>query len=427
MNKTQLPVKHAHIMKNNLLFFLIFFFFAPTISIGAGVHIMDVEFSFPAIDDPAKQLSGYRLYKEGKQVCETNDPSTSRIACEILTEDGTFNFTTTVRYSDGTESLPSPSFPFTIISVVPTDPEPSTDAQSCSTGAGNTTPVGAGVKAGAGDKMSATTLNSSNSPHPINIELGEISIDQNWLTVPFENTFSQPVVIAGPPTANGATPVLVRIRNISETGFEIRLQEKGSSNGEHIPETLSYMVIEKGTYTLDNGTKLEAGNFTGSSSYEQISLQQLYDFPPVILPQVITENGPDAVGGRIRNINQYSFEFKQQEIQETDDASTPETIGYIAWEPGKGEVSGLVYEIGMTAKGVTHEWTDLNFETKFQNLPFFIAAMQSCAGSDITTVRGQNLSQTTIQIKTEEGKSVDSEARQDEEVVGYLSIGAIGE
>jgi hypothetical protein len=53
--------------------------------------------------------------------------------------------------------------------------------------------------------------------------------------------------------------------------------------------------------------------------------------------------------------------------------------------------------------------------------------MQSCTGSDITTVRGQNLSQTTIQIKTDEGASEGSEARQDEEVVGYFSIGAAAE
>jgi hypothetical protein len=355
MNNSQLLARASQIMKNKLPFFLFLLLFVPTISSGTEIHTMDLEFSFTAPDDPARQLIGYRLYKEGKQVCDTNNPT--------------------------------------------------------------------------------TTLNSSNSAHPINIEIGEISIDQNWATVPFKNTFSLPVVIAGPPTANDAAQVLVRIRNISKTGFEIRLQEKDSPNGEHIPETISYMVIEKGTYTLDNGSKLEAGNFTGSNSYEQISLQLLYDFPPVILTQVITENGPDSVSGRIRNINQYSFEFKQQGIQETTDAPIPETIsetisetiGYIAWEPGKGEVSGLAYEIGTTAKRVTRNWFDLNFESKFQDLPFFIAAMQSYAGSDITTVRIQNLSQTTIQIKTEKGESEDSHAWQNEEAVGYFTIGAVAD
>jgi hypothetical protein len=355
MNNSQLLARASQIMKNKLLFFLFLLLFVPTISSGTEIHTMDLEFSFTAPDDPARQLIGYRLYKEGKQVCDTNNPT--------------------------------------------------------------------------------TTLNSSNSAHPINIEIGEISIDQNWATVPFKKTFSLPVVIAGPPTANDAAQVLVRIRNISKTGFEIRLQEKDSPNGEHIPETISYMVIEKGTYTLDNGSKLEAGNFTGSNSYEQISLQLLYDFPPVILTQVITENGPDSVSGRIRNINQYSFEFKQQGIQETTDAPIPETIsetisetiGYIAWEPGKGEVSGLAYEIGTTGKRVTRNWFDLNFESKFQDLPFFIAAMQSYAGSDITTVRIQNLSQTTIQIKTEKGESEDSHAWQNEEAVGYFTIGAVAD
>jgi hypothetical protein len=48
-----------------------------------------------------------------------------------------------------------------------------------------------------------------------------------------------------------------------------------------------------------------------------IHLQLLYDFPPVILIQIITENEPDAVSGIIRNINRYSFEFRPHGIEKT--------------------------------------------------------------------------------------------------------------
>ena len=258
----------------------------------------------------------------------------------------------------------------------------------------------------------------------INIEVGEVSIDTNWVTVAFENTFSHPVVIAGPPAANDTDPALVRIRNITKTGFEIRLQEWDYQDGNHAPETFSYIVIEKGVYTLDNGSRMEAGNFTGSRSFNRVSLQQLYDFTPVVLTQVATENETDAVTGRLRNINQYSFEYKLQEMEKTATAHAPETIGYIAWEPGKGEVSGLLYEIGMTTQSVSSSWFNLNFETKFTDLPFFIAGMQTFAGSDTATVRSQNMSTTTIQVKIEEEQSKDSEINHTKEVVGYFTIGA---
>jgi hypothetical protein len=147
----------------------------------------------------------------------------------------------------------------------------------------------------------------------------------------------------------------------------------------------------------------------------------------VVLTQVVTDNEADAVTGRIRNINQYSFEFKLQEMQETVNAHIPETIGYIAWEPGKGEVSGLLYEIGMTAKSVKQNWVDLTFETEFSDLPFFIAGMQTFAGSDVATTRSQNMSPTATQIKIEEEQSKDSEVRHNKEVVGYFTIGAATE
>ena len=616
---------------------------------GAKIRNLEVEFSFTDPNNPSKQLIGYKLYKEGQEVCVTNNPGTTRINCDLLTEDGTFYFNLTALYADNTESPQSPSFPFTIdsdtpvgpaplqavistpqaageipfnvsfsatdstgdivtyswdfgdgtnntgpnsshtysvsgtytaiLSVVDQDgavnqatktitaqpntssPEPPTAVISSSSaigdaplvvsfdGSSSTTPYspivsyswnfGDGSEAtgkttshsftaagtyhtqltvadsqGLSDTVSTPivvieivpneqptavitadapstdapltfSFNGSQSFDPdgsitqyswnfgdgttgsgqtalhtytsegsytvslevtdnagetsiasteivcdintIPIEVGELSIDNNWVTVTFETTFSQPVVIAGPPASTDAEPVLVRIRNINETSFEIRLQEWDYQDGTHTAETISYMVIEQGIYTLDNGSKIEAASFTGSSSYTSVSLQQTYDFTPVILTQVVTENEIDAVTGRINNINQYSFDFKLQEMETTKTAHIPETIGYIAWEPGKGEVSGLLYEAGMTAKSVKHRWYDLSFETEFPELPFFIAEMQTCAGGDTATVRSQNMTMTAIEVKIEEEQSRDSEVNHTKEVVGYFTIGATAE
>jgi PKD repeat protein len=561
---TEIHSRLVKIMKSRTLLLAFLLLLLPISSIGAENHTLSVEFSFTAPTTPAKQLLGYRLYKEGGQVCETNDPIASMASCNLLTEDGTFGFTLTARYSDGSESPHSPSFPFTVVTVPPPAPIPPMAVISSSTAAGNaplsvtfngtastatsasivsynwvfgdgaqatgetvshtfvtagtyntrltvvdsrgmsaeaSTPVVV-VKAlppnvkpiaiisasevsggepftysfdasqssdsdgsitqyywafgdgttGTGkivqhtysqadtytvtlqvtDDRRDTTVTSSeivctNPPPPnyINIEVAEVTVDHNWTTVAFENTFSHPVVVAGPPTVNENEPVLVRIRNVNDKGFEVRLQEWNYQNGRHAQETFSYMVIEKGIYTLDNGSKLEAGEFTGTSSFKQIALQQQYNVTPVILTQVGTVNESDAVTGRVRNIIKSSFEYKLQEMQRTATAHIPEIIGYIAWEPGKGEVSGLLYDIGMTAKSVTDSWFALNFKTQFPDLPFFVAGMQTCADDDTAAVRSNNLSQTATQIKIEEEKSKDTEVRHNREAVGYFSLGSL--
>ncbi len=104
MRLTEIHLMLVTIMKSRTLFFLLLLFLIPTISNGAATHTLNVEFSFTAPTSPTKQLLGYRLYKEGVQICETNAPSASVVTCDLLTEDGTFGFTLTARYSDGSES-----------------------------------------------------------------------------------------------------------------------------------------------------------------------------------------------------------------------------------------------------------------------------------------------------------------------------------
>ena len=278
-----------------------------------------------------------------------------------------------------------------------------------------------------GEMVTATTqitCNTTLPPSAFNIAVGEVSINQTWVKVLFENTFIQPIVVAGPPTSNEIEPVLVRIRNLDQKGFEVRLQEWAYQNGNHVAETFSYIVMEKGTFTLDNGTKVEAGTFTGSNKFQKISLQQQYNYTPVILSQIITENETDAVTGRILNASQTSFDYMLQEQEMNSTSHTSESVCYIAWEPGQGEFGNMVYEAGSTTNSITDAWKDITFQTTFPDLPFFIAGMQTTDSVDTAAVRTQNMSQTKTQIKIEEEKSKDSEVGHTSEVVGYLAVGA---
>lgn len=255
------------------------------------------------------------------------------------------------------------------------------------------------------------------------IEVGEVAISQNWTRVLFNHRFNQPVVIAGPPTTmNEKDPVLVRVRNIDQDGFEVRLQEWNYQDGSHIQETLSYMVMEKGVVTLSNGAKIEAGYFTGSNRFKTITLQQFYKIAPIILTQVTTETDPDAVTGRLWNITQGSFQYVLQEQQSTKTSHSPETVGYIAWEPGQGDLAGLHYEAGATASSVTHNWFNLNFQNEFPDMPFFVATMQTYNNGDTAALRAQGMSPAGVEIKFQEEQSKDTEVSHPAEAVSYLAI-----
>lgn len=255
-------------------------------------------------------------------------------------------------------------------------------------------------------------------------ELWEIQVDHNWTRFNFRQPFVDPVVVTGPPSVNESDPTTVRVRNIDPAGCEIRLQEWEYLDGVHAPETLTFLVMEKGAHIIDNGSKVEAGTFIGATSFKKIDLQNVYTNPPVILFQVITENERDAVAGRLRNITTSSFEHTMQERENTPTAHGNETIGYIAMEPGTGAMSDLPYEADFTAQTVTDSWSDLAFRSAFPDPPLLVAGMQTNIESDPAVLRSRNTAENTYQIKIEEDRSADEETKHAAEVVGYLAIGA---
>ncbi len=91
-------------------------------------------------------------------------------------------------------------------------------------------------------------------------ESGRLTLDHNWTTVTLNNTYVDPVVVAGPSSGAGRHPLNVRIRNVSSNSFEIHLDEWEYLDAWHTKETVDYLVIESGEHTLTDGSVIVAGN-----------------------------------------------------------------------------------------------------------------------------------------------------------------------
>ena len=86
-------------------------------------------------------------------------------------------------------------------------------------------------------------------------ETGETWVDHNWKRVDFEKTYVNPVVVSSSISLNDAAPAVIRIDNVTDTGFDICLQEWDYLDDQHAFEQVGYLVMEAGSYTLPDGTR----------------------------------------------------------------------------------------------------------------------------------------------------------------------------
>ena len=254
------------------------------------------------------------------------------------------------------------------------------------------------------------------------IELGEVSVDHNWKRVEFSEAFSDPVVVAKPLSYNGGDPAVVRIRDVDSTGFEIRVQEWDYLDGTHTTENVSYIIMERGTYILEDGAKVEAGTFDTdmTSSFGWVDFSETFNQAPVVITAVSSYYGADAVTTRMQNISIDGFEFRMQEQELNSQSHTTETISYIAWEPSSGTVGDLTFEVEKTDDVITDDWQTIVYNETFMNPPVFLADMQTTDGGDTANLRWQDKDYYAIDIKIAEEQSLDSETYHTTEVVGYM-------
>jgi hypothetical protein len=271
----------------------------------------------------------------------------------------------------------------------------------------------------------------ANQPQPLAVvdgdgisalQVGELQIDHNWRYVEFKNAYVDPIVIAHSMSLNGSQPSVIRIRKVDQKGFEIQVQEWDYLDGQHKVEAASYLVMEKGSYTLADGTQVEAGQFdtNKTGSFGRIRFNQAFQTTPVVMASVSSFNGPDAVTARLRNINTEGFDFCMQEQEGNAQIHNMETIGYIAWKPSMGTVDGLMFEVGKTSDSVNHEFYTIQFAQNFATTPVFIANMQTSDGMDTASIRWQNEDAYAVEVQIDEEQSNDSEVDHTTEVVGYM-------
>lgn len=162
------------------------------------------------------------------------------------------------------------------------------------------------------------------------------TVNATWKTVSFTSAFDTiPVVMVSQTSGYNTMPTIVRIKNVTKTGFDVKLQKESKNTDALTTEIFSYLAIRPGVGRV-NGNKIKVGftaeNAVGNAitQYARIPYGETIE-NPVFLAQLQTCND-DTVTATLRCRSILTTEarvFKQREVSMGFTASANETAGYI--------------------------------------------------------------------------------------------------
>ncbi len=244
------------------------------------------------------------------------------------------------------------------------------------------------------------------------VEIGEVSVGHEWKRVALSAAFVDPIVVVKPASLNDASSAVVRVRNVDVQGFDVRIQEwkyltDQGDTASHAKEQVSYIVIEKGSYVLEDGTRVEAGRFNtdASSSFAMVGFAPAFAVSPIVMSSVVTYNNDLPVISRVGNIDTTGFGYKLQKEETNTDAQGIETVSFIAWEPSQGTQNGISFEVGVVADVLSQQTKAIGFSGSYVNRPLFIADLQTTNGGAVN-LRWSNKSTTEINVLLDQEQSL---------------------
>ena len=193
------------------------------------------------------------------------------------------------------------------------------------------------------------------------------NVGASFQTVDLYNTYSSPVVACTYNLPSSASqPATVRMRNVSSTSFDIRIQEFENSSAVTASD-VHCMIVDEGVHTLADGREIEAHTVLsdrtsgsavgwGNTTTERVDATFGHAYSNlVLLGQVMTFNDVNASVFWTNNCSNRGAPPTDtaacvgKHIGMINNTRANETLGYIAIEAGSGTVNGVDYEFARGA------------------------------------------------------------------------------
>ena len=264
------------------------------------------------------------------------------------------------------------------------------------------------------------------------------NVSSNWQTVNLGTSYDSAVIVGTPQYDSNSGPGVVRIRNVTATSFEVRVDNVGSSA---FSGNVHFVAIEEGVYD-EPEFKLEARKLDTSTTsrkggwvIDTIGYQQSYN-TPVVVGQVMSANDEDwsvfwsSSSSRTSPADSNSLNVGKHVGEDPDTTRATEKIGYLVIEATQsGTIEGLPFVAGVggdTIRGVGNG----TYQYSYTAMPNAKTAVLSSAGMDggdggWAVLRGNDpvpAAGGTIALSIDEDQLRDSERKHTTEQVAYFVI-----
>ena len=168
------------------------------------------------------------------------------------------------------------------------------------------------------------------------IVAGTQTTGTDFSSVAFDAPLNDAVVLTEVTSVNEADTLTTRLRNVSDTGFEVQIQEE-EALGPHVPEEVSWIAMETGTA---DGLEVLRTPQQLNENVDTFLFNTSFDASPVILADLQTTLGGDTAAVRLTDLDAASASFFLQE-EASADAETnhlEEALGFVALR------GGLIFE-----------------------------------------------------------------------------------
>ncbi|WP_330630453.1 succinylglutamate desuccinylase/aspartoacylase domain-containing protein [Halocatena halophila] len=163
-------------------------------------------------------------------------------------------------------------------------------------------------------------------------EAGRTVTDHEWRSVSFDHDFdTTPLVFCQAETVQGGQAIVTRVRNVSRSGFDVKVQES-EAQGTHKTESIGYIAIEPATNAIGD-RPAELGVVAVDDGWTTVNFDRSYE-QPVFVACMQTTIGGDAVGLRRKNLTGKSVALMAEEetSRDSETAHATEQVGYLVFE-----------------------------------------------------------------------------------------------
>ena len=291
------------------------------------------------------------------------------------------------------------------------------------------------------------------------IELQNTYTSPVWTKINFQQQYITPPAVFMLSTNQGGNPAIVRVRNITTTGFEALPLEPSGEDGGHTNMGAHYLAVEYGVHQFPDGTIMEVGStdlqlelqygaksgfspFT-PTGYKSLLFAQPFTQRPNFFHSLQTLNSVDSnppnnalipfltiaveTGSLSANGVNIALEASETEFGLVNS----ETVAYLAVEPGFDraftddngvEVIWESFFTGFAVDGWTDGCNYFSFTNNFLVAPLVVASKNSRVGTDGGWLRSCNLRTDRLGLVVDEDRDGDNERTHPNEEASILAM-----